>query len=59
MENRTVDDLCFDLQEELSRKWKREFPDGKLPDRIGSLLSDVRKAWYYCLSTKKQIDKNE
>lgn len=45
----SVDDALFDAQERLSAEWKKSFPNGKLPDRIGYLLSQVRKEYFVLL----------
>ena len=53
MDKKTVDDILFDVQEELGKKWKEEFPDGKLPDRIGYLLSGLRREYHQLLDRAK------
>ena len=45
-----VDNLIFTLQERLGKRWKGIFPNGKLPDEIGFLLSEVRRIWYQKIS---------
>lgn len=43
--NDSIDDITFDIQSFLSFKWEVEYPNGKLPDRIAYLLSEIRKEW--------------
>ncbi len=37
-----IDNYTFDIQEKLSKEWAKEHPNGKLPDGIAYLLSEVR-----------------
>jgi hypothetical protein len=46
MQMQIIDNLIFNLQDVLLKIWKNIYPDGKLPDRIGSLLSEVRREFY-------------
>jgi hypothetical protein len=41
-----IDGIIFDLQADLASRWKGIFPAGKIPDKIGYLLSEVRREWY-------------
>ena len=40
-----VDNILFDVQDSLKAEWKKSFPKGMLPDRVGFLLSEVRREY--------------
>jgi len=41
-----IDTETFDMQQRLAKEWERNHNGGKLPDRIGYLLSEIRREWY-------------
>ena len=52
-----IEEITFDCEDELRKKWKLLFPGGSLPDKISVLFAEIRKEWYKSYNkTKKGIE---